>query len=75
MKQAVDASFELESMTMSSARDRGMKMIQKAILNVGVVEQATGVSADREGNVYVVQISADGSKVREILTSKDETAI
>lgn len=75
MKQAVDASFELESMTMSSARDRGMKMIQKAILNVGVVEQATGVSADCEGNVYVVQISADGSKVREILTSKDETAI
>ncbi|XP_069105041.1 E3 ubiquitin-protein ligase TRIM33-like [Argopecten irradians] len=58
---------------------RGTTLVQKAILNEGVVKNATGVTVDREGNVYicdqvsnnVVQLSADGSKVRKLLTSED----
>ncbi|XP_033759488.1 uncharacterized protein LOC117341733 [Pecten maximus] len=52
---------------------------QENILNVGMVRSAMGVDVDREGNVYVcgqasnnvVQIPADGSKARELLTSAD----
>ncbi|XP_021362069.1 uncharacterized protein LOC110455931 [Mizuhopecten yessoensis] len=44
-----------------------------------VVRNAKGVDVDREGNVYVcgqdsnnvVQVSANGTKIRELLTSKD----
>ncbi|XP_021354930.1 uncharacterized protein LOC110451323 [Mizuhopecten yessoensis] len=53
--------------------------IKTDMLISGVVKNAMGVDLDREGNVYVcgqasnnvVQISSDGSKVRELLTSKD----
>ncbi|XP_069100884.1 uncharacterized protein [Argopecten irradians] len=49
------------------------------VLKVGVVEGATGVDVDREGNVYVcgtrshnvIQMSMDGANVRELLTSSD----
>ncbi|XP_060065767.1 uncharacterized protein LOC132546085 [Ylistrum balloti] len=52
---------------------------QPDVLKVGVVTNAMGVDVDYDGNIYVcgqssnnvVQISADGTKVRELLTSKD----
>lgn len=51
----------------------------KDFLGIGIVQNASGVAVDREGNVYVcgqasnnvVQVSPDGSKVRELLTSED----
>ncbi|XP_069142158.1 uncharacterized protein [Argopecten irradians] len=47
------------------------------VLKVGVVEGTTGIDVDREGNVYVcgfnshnvIQMSGDGTNVRELLTS------
>ncbi|XP_021354998.1 transcription intermediary factor 1-beta-like [Mizuhopecten yessoensis] len=49
------------------------------VLNVGVVKYAYGVDVDMEGNVYVcgygsnnvVQMSGDGTNVRELLTAAD----
>ncbi|XP_069142189.1 tripartite motif-containing protein 2-like [Argopecten irradians] len=49
------------------------------VLKVGVVEGTTGIDVDREGNVYVcgqnshnvIQMSGDGTEVRELLTSYD----
>ncbi|OWF48973.1 E3 ubiquitin-protein ligase Midline-1-like [Mizuhopecten yessoensis] len=49
------------------------------ILKVGVVEGTTGIDLDRQGNVYVcgsssnniIQMSGDGSNVRELMTSSD----
>ncbi|XP_033745674.1 uncharacterized protein LOC117331185 [Pecten maximus] len=49
------------------------------VLKVGVVDATTGINVDREGNVYVcgrisgnvIQLSGDGTNVRELLTSSD----
>ncbi|XP_069142116.1 tripartite motif-containing protein 2-like [Argopecten irradians] len=49
------------------------------VLKVGVVKGTTGIDVDREGNVYVcgasshnvIQMSGDGTNVRELLTSSD----
>ncbi|XP_033745677.1 uncharacterized protein LOC117331187 [Pecten maximus] len=49
------------------------------VLKVGVVDGTTGIDVDREGNVYicggnsgnVIQMSGDGTNVRELLTSSD----
>ncbi|XP_069142191.1 tripartite motif-containing protein 2-like [Argopecten irradians] len=49
------------------------------VLKVGVVNGTTGIDVDREGNVYVcgfnshnvIQMSGDGTNVRELLTSSD----
>ncbi|XP_069100879.1 tripartite motif-containing protein 2-like [Argopecten irradians] len=49
------------------------------VLKFGVVEGTTGLDVDREGNVYVcgsrshniIQMSGDGTNVRELLTSAD----
>ncbi|XP_069142113.1 uncharacterized protein [Argopecten irradians] len=49
------------------------------ILKVGVVKDTTGIDVDKEGNVYVcgcnshnvIQMSEDGTNVRELLTSSD----
>ncbi|OWF53694.1 tripartite motif-containing protein 2-like [Mizuhopecten yessoensis] len=49
------------------------------VLHVGVVKGAMGIDVDMEGNIYVcgfdshnvVQISMDGTHVRELLTSSD----
>ncbi|XP_069105043.1 uncharacterized protein [Argopecten irradians] len=78
-EQVLNTSCGAVHMKISPARGRGTKLIPKTILNEGVVKNATGVAVDREGNVYicgqesnnVVQISTDGSKVREFLTSED----
>ncbi|XP_033761128.1 uncharacterized protein LOC117342938 [Pecten maximus] len=53
---------------------------QADILKDEVVKRAMGVDVDREGNVYVcgqlsnnvVQISPDGTKVRELLTAEND---
>ncbi|XP_021377859.1 uncharacterized protein LOC110465967 [Mizuhopecten yessoensis] len=50
------------------------------VMKVGVVRDVTGIDVDREGNIYVcgysshnvVQMSGDGTHVRELLTSSDE---
>ncbi|XP_069142153.1 LOW QUALITY PROTEIN: tripartite motif-containing protein 10-like [Argopecten irradians] len=50
------------------------------VLKVGVVKGTTGIDVDREGNVYVcgrashnvIQMSGDGTNVRQLLTSSDE---
>ncbi|XP_069142131.1 uncharacterized protein [Argopecten irradians] len=50
------------------------------VLKVRVVKGTTGIDVDREGNVYVcgrvslnvMQMSGDGTDVRELLTSSDE---
>lgn len=52
---------------------------QNEVLKTGVVSDVTGVDVDRDGNIYVcgqasnnvVMIPADGTKVRELLTSVD----
>ncbi|XP_021363823.1 E3 ubiquitin/ISG15 ligase TRIM25-like [Mizuhopecten yessoensis] len=49
------------------------------VMKVGVVRGAVGIDVDREGNIYVcgdsshnvVQMSGDGTHVRELLTSSD----
>ncbi|XP_021340390.1 uncharacterized protein LOC110441539 [Mizuhopecten yessoensis] len=49
------------------------------VAKVGVVREARGIDVDREGNIYVcggesnniVQMSGDGTHVRELLTSSD----
>ncbi|XP_069142202.1 uncharacterized protein [Argopecten irradians] len=49
------------------------------VLKVGVVKGTAGIDVDREGNVYVcggsshnvIQMSGDGTNVRELLTSSD----
>ncbi|XP_069105360.1 E3 ubiquitin-protein ligase TRIM56-like [Argopecten irradians] len=49
------------------------------VMKVGVVRGSAGINVDREGNIYVcgwnshnvVQISGDGTRVRELLTSTD----
>ncbi|XP_033745068.1 E3 ubiquitin-protein ligase TRIM32-like [Pecten maximus] len=49
------------------------------VLKVEVVKATTGIDVDREGNVYVcgcrsnnvIQMSGDGTNVRELLTSSD----
>ncbi|XP_033731356.1 E3 ubiquitin-protein ligase TRIM33-like [Pecten maximus] len=49
------------------------------VLKVGTVKGTTGIDVDREGNVYVcgcrsnnvIQMSEDGTNVRELLTSSD----
>ncbi|XP_069104791.1 transcription intermediary factor 1-beta-like [Argopecten irradians] len=49
------------------------------VMKVGVVSESTGIDIDREGNIYVcgwnshniVQMSGDGTRVRELLTSTD----
>ncbi|XP_069122453.1 probable E3 ubiquitin-protein ligase MID2 [Argopecten irradians] len=53
--------------------------LHKDVLKVGVVRNAYGVDVDGEGNVYVcgwgsnnvVQMSGDGTNVRELLTTAD----
>ncbi|XP_069142205.1 LOW QUALITY PROTEIN: tripartite motif-containing protein 10-like [Argopecten irradians] len=53
--------------------------IHTDVLKVGVVKDTTGIDVDREGNVYicgcnshnVIQMSGDGTNVRELLTSAD----
>ncbi|OWF36781.1 hypothetical protein KP79_PYT02870 [Mizuhopecten yessoensis] len=48
-------------------------------MKVGVVRDARGIDMDREGNIYVcgwqsnniVQMSKDGTHVRELMTSSD----
>ncbi|XP_069133666.1 tripartite motif-containing protein 2-like [Argopecten irradians] len=53
--------------------------LHKDVLKVGVVRYAYGVDVDGEGNVYVcgheshnvVQMSGDGTNVRELLTAAD----
>ncbi|XP_069142193.1 tripartite motif-containing protein 10-like [Argopecten irradians] len=50
------------------------------VLKVGVVKGTAGIDVDGEGNVYVcgrdsnnvIQMSGDGTNVRELLTSSDE---
>ncbi|XP_069142160.1 tripartite motif-containing protein 2-like [Argopecten irradians] len=50
------------------------------VLKVGVVKGTTGIDVDREGNVYVcgrgshnvIQMSGDGTNVKELLTSSNE---
>ncbi|XP_021346755.1 tripartite motif-containing protein 3-like [Mizuhopecten yessoensis] len=52
---------------------------RKNVMQRGVVSSAAGVIVDREGNIYVcgfgsgnvVQLSGDGTHVRELLTSSD----
>ncbi|XP_069105370.1 uncharacterized protein [Argopecten irradians] len=52
---------------------------QKCVLRAGLVKGGKGIDVDRESNLYVcgyesnnvVQVSADGTQVRELLTSKD----
>ncbi|XP_021345505.1 transcription intermediary factor 1-beta-like [Mizuhopecten yessoensis] len=52
---------------------------RKNVMQRGVVSSAAGVIVDREGNIYVcgfasnnvVQMSGDGTHVRELLTSSD----
>ncbi|XP_021340395.1 uncharacterized protein LOC110441544 [Mizuhopecten yessoensis] len=49
------------------------------VIKVGVVRYARGIDVDREGNIYmcggesnnIVQMAADGTRVRELLTSSD----
>ncbi|XP_033745147.1 E3 ubiquitin-protein ligase TRIM56-like [Pecten maximus] len=51
----------------------------KDVLKVGVVKGTTGIDVDRKGNVYVcgrnsknvIQMSGDGTNIRELLTSSD----
>ncbi|XP_021346756.1 E3 ubiquitin-protein ligase TRIM33-like [Mizuhopecten yessoensis] len=51
----------------------------KSVMKVGLVRKAAGVNVDREGNIYlcsrdsnnVVQMSGDGTHIRELLTSSD----
>ncbi|XP_060080605.1 transcription intermediary factor 1-beta-like [Ylistrum balloti] len=50
------------------------------VLKIGVVKGTTGIDVDREGNVYVcgynshnvIQMSGEGTNVRELMTSSDE---
>ncbi|XP_069139052.1 uncharacterized protein [Argopecten irradians] len=53
--------------------------VQTCIMRVGLVKNGMGIDMDRDGNLYVcgqrsnnvVQMSPDGTRIRELLTSKD----
>ncbi|XP_033761120.1 uncharacterized protein LOC117342928 [Pecten maximus] len=78
-----DRKVTLASLVVSNADEIAVfklsSDVHKCVLRLGLVNGAMGIDIDREGNLYVcgqgsnniVQLSVYGTRIRELLTSKD----